>query len=320
MGHVAEVLAVGLLGACCGALAQGDGAPGQSALNRSFYDGQTISSPEALSGLWEAPDGDGGAVGIHLILIATGSYAKGLAPTPELRWKHLEVAVYERKGQEFRFGDQSFFGDSPREGGATLADGHLRLHFTPPLPRVPIDQIPPELRNKPVDLDLVRDGDTWVGRLHRGDFDSAITLRRPGAEVAQPDAVTGTWLDESDVFSSCVHITGAPYELFGWADRPPVAAKGAIVPPPLEVDYIYGALAEVKRKADDTLSLTFDIDNIDSPALPHEFDGKLSDDGASLVGGWPAGPNQAPRPDAWKRVEGDSCAVGKPKQVEEPRE
>ena len=48
---------------------QGEEIPG----TRSFYSGHLVDDPEALSGVWEASDGQGGAVGIHLNLLTVVS-------------------------------------------------------------------------------------------------------------------------------------------------------------------------------------------------------------------------------------------------------
>ncbi|HUO59396.1 MAG TPA: hypothetical protein VMU24_01930, partial [Candidatus Acidoferrales bacterium] len=42
-----------------------------SANDRSFYLNHPVVDPESLSGIWEAADGRGGAVGIHLELATT---------------------------------------------------------------------------------------------------------------------------------------------------------------------------------------------------------------------------------------------------------
>jgi len=203
-------ITVALLGVLCScaAFAQGD-----SIL--SPYEGhRPVDSPEALSGLWEAPDGSGGAVGIHLMLTTTVPVSADTLGSAQQLWERLEVGVYERKGPDIQFGDQSYFGDSPSAGNVAFDEGVLRLHFASPWKDTPS-----------VDLDLRQTGDTWVGRLHRGYFDANVILRRPGAGGTAKTSpiggtsITGTWISTPGPFGTCVHVAGeTPGSLAGWSD------------------------------------------------------------------------------------------------------
>lgn len=121
-----------------------------------------------LSGVWEASDNQGGAVGIHLVLLTTVS---GDADPPAWlpqSWQHLELGVFQRRGPELVFGDENYFSDSPRGGSVTVENDHLQLHFAATVKT-----------DLSFDLDLTRESDgCWHGRFHRGDFDSAVTLCR----------------------------------------------------------------------------------------------------------------------------------------------
>jgi hypothetical protein len=63
--------------------------------DRSFNLNQPVDDPEAISGAWEATDGHGGAVGIHLHLATTApSDADPPVWTPQC-WQDLELGVFQ---------------------------------------------------------------------------------------------------------------------------------------------------------------------------------------------------------------------------------
>jgi hypothetical protein len=85
--------------------------------DESFYRGQQVQHPEALSGLWEASDGRVGAIGIHLQLdTSVPSEATSLNGVPQ-SWQDFQVGVFDRGGPTIQIGDQNYFSDSPRGGG-----------------------------------------------------------------------------------------------------------------------------------------------------------------------------------------------------------
>src|SRR5690242_1049389 len=97
--------------------------------DRGFHLNRPVDDPESLSGVWEAPDNNSGAVGIHLRL---GTTVSGDADPPvwiPQLWQFLEVGIFQRRGAEFVFGEEDFFSDSPRGGVVTLENEHLQLHF-----------------------------------------------------------------------------------------------------------------------------------------------------------------------------------------------
>jgi hypothetical protein len=76
---------------------------------RSFYFGHLVDRPEALSGVWEAPDGQGGVVGIHLNLMTIVSDdVDPPAWTPQ-SWQNLNFGVFQRRGSENAFGEEGYF-------------------------------------------------------------------------------------------------------------------------------------------------------------------------------------------------------------------
>lgn len=137
--------------------------------DRSFHLGQQVMHPECLSGIWENSNGRGGAIGIHLgldTIIPSLGDKQSWAPQS---WQYLQVGVFERKGAEIERGEEGWFSDSRRGGDVTFDQGRLELHF-----------VSPWTDTSSVDLDLVQQaGGCWDGRLHRGQFDSHVTLCRP---------------------------------------------------------------------------------------------------------------------------------------------
>lgn len=74
--------------------------------------------------------------------------------------------------------------------------------------------------------------------------------------------------------------------------------------PPDEVFERYGEPARVKLIGAD--QLTVELGAYAATCCSHPFVAKLSDGGNALVGERPAGPNQAPGPVKWTRVQGSS--------------
>jgi len=152
--------------------------------DRSFYLGQQVTHPESLSGIWETSNGHGGAIGIHLELDTTIPSDGDKQIWAPQSWQDLQVGVFERKGAEIQLGEESGFSDSRSGGSVTFDQGRLQLHFVSQWADTPS-----------VDLDLVQQADgCWDGRLHRGDFDSHVTLCRPSTgQSGKASPLVGTW-------------------------------------------------------------------------------------------------------------------------------
>ena len=142
-----------------------------------------MGRPEELSGIWEAPDGTGGAVGLNLMLTTTDPSDVTSLTGVMQSWDRLTVGLYQRSGPTLVSGEASWFEDSPRGGGVVYEDGRLRLR----LPRF--------------DVDLRRSAeDQWVGRLHRKSFDANVTLKRPEMQSSGRAAwYVGTWKNSDGV-------------------------------------------------------------------------------------------------------------------------
>jgi hypothetical protein len=265
--------------------------------DRSFYLGQPVEHPEALSGVWEAPDGHRGTVGIHLQL---GTMVNGNADPPvwtPQSWQYLEVSVFERSGPELAFGDENYFGDNPRGSSVRLENGRLQMHFVSTQSEIPS-----------VDLDLMRQADgCWHGRFHRGDFDSTVTLCRPTSDpTATSSPLVGTW-SSSD--GGCVHIFESGMGVFtGWSDN--LQVPGRILfnsndPKPHNLFQTYGDLVKVHLAGDGQVLLEFGAYN--AMCCSYTYIGKLSVDGSILQTKLLPALNQVPHAARWSKMPGDAC-------------
>jgi hypothetical protein len=265
--------------------------------------GRVVTHPEALSGLWEAPNGKG-AVGIDLRL---STYAPGdsktLNGTPQL-WQSLDLGLYEREGATIQFGEENFFSDFPHCDILSFENGWLQLRYWPA-----------------GDLDLVQQArDIWVGRLHREHFDSMVTLRRPGlSDPAKTNPVVGTWLYNSISPShiSCVHIVQqTENEFSGWSDSLQVLGlvrfRNAWARPKTALER-YGE--RMKVNVDFLGKITLELYAFSPGCCSHTFVGTITQDGNLIDGDWLAGPNQTACSGSWTKMTGDSCVSSAPTQV-----
>lgn len=253
--------------------------------------GDVIPSPDSLSGLWEASDGHGGFIGIHLQLITAIPGSTISVANVQQTLQHFEVGVFQTKSSVLQFGDQSYFSDSPEGIRVRFENDRLSLHLVNSVPQRPS-----------VDLDLRHIGDTWRGRFHRGDFDAQVELRRPGANV-------DTWIADSPIARSCVHIpdSTAP-EFNGWSDNVPMLGHVRFannIPRPSTTPATYGDLVKVRHLDNNKLSIEFNA--YSGICCSHIFIGTVTSDGMHLTGTWPAGPNQAPHPGSFRKATASSC-------------
>jgi len=275
--------------------------------DRSFYLNEPVIHPEALSGIWESPNGQGGAVGIHLELAsALPGDDDHVAWTPQA-WQHLQVDVYERKGAERAFGEGNGFSDSQRGGGVQFEDGRLQLHF-----------VSHWKNSLSIDLDLLLQPDgCWHGRFHRDNFDRVVSLCRPtpGAGV-RLSALAGTWSASTRFGQRCVHVVQTGTDRFaGWSDSmiiPGHIRYGPGAPGPHQLFEYYGSLAKVEVAGDGQVSVEFGA--YSGICCPHDFMGKVSGDGSTLEGEFPPGPNQAPYAASFAKMRGDSCVEHSPRR------
>lgn len=265
--------------------------------DRSFYFGRPVNDPEELSGVWEAPDGHGGVVGLHLMLDTTApADAKTLVGTKQ-SWLDLQVGMYERSGDDIQFEGENGFSDSPRGGGVRYNGGRLILHYGG------------------FDLDLKRiTGDKWSGRFHRKGFDSEVTLVRPGSRDARKKMwLVGTWRLVQNPGENCLHIAETHQgKLIGWSDS--LLTWGAarfgpnVTKPPYSLEH-YGELAKVNTEGGQPSIELYAYTGI---CCSHLLTAVSAEGGAAMDANWDAGPNQAPHRAQWKKMPSDSCIASVP--------
>lgn len=271
--------------------------------DRSPYAGRPVTHPEALSGVWEVSDGKGGAVGIQLELSTTVSAGLKTLSGMEQKWQSLVVGMYQRAGATIWLGEENFFSDSPRGGNVTFEKGRLELHSKS------ISAAGPSF-----DLDLAQQsGKKWTGRFHRGNFDSIVTLSRPGAALKTHISwLSGTWLDDLIPHYSCVHIfEQAPNEFVAWSDS--LQVMGVIrsspnLPEPTTVTDVYGLLMKIQLQDNGKISFAFNV--LNGLCCPGTFIGRPEGNGRLIRGIWTSGMNKAlPKEDSWRKMSGSSCVA-----------
>jgi hypothetical protein len=261
--------------------------------DQSFYLGNLAKYPEKLSGLWEAPDGNGGTVGVHLSLVTTApADATTLVGTAQ-RWSYLEVGIYQRARAVLQIGEENTFSDSVRGGGVRYRSGRLTLH------------------NGSFDLDLRRlPGDIWFGRFHRAGLDSQVKLRRPEVQSKSPGTWSiGTWREWNGPAITCLHIVEtSPGELAGWSDSLIAWGSARFAPRttrPQPAFEHYGDL--VKVNAGESGAVLVELAAYNPICCSHSFIGLPANQGQAMHAYWPAGPNQSPHASEWKRMHGNTC-------------
>jgi hypothetical protein len=264
-----------------------------SAIDRSFTQGDSVSHPESLSGLWEAPDGKGGAVGIYLQLSTTVPGATTTLVGTTQSWVSLSVALYRRRGATLNISNEeaNFFADSPRGGGVHFEHERLTLHF------------------KEYDLDLHHTpADEWTGRFHRREFDENVTLKRPSSGSRTTSWIVGTWRETDSPFRRCLHIFQTAAGGFtGWSDTLETLGDKQYSPGmthPATALESYGELAKVDQSAPNTFFV--ELYAFSALCCSHTFIGTSSGSGR-MAAEWPEGANQAPYKTTFVKVPGDSC-------------
>jgi hypothetical protein len=144
----------------------------QTAISQQ-YDSSASSMPQSPVGIWEAPDGSGGIIGLNLWEVPA-SLGHGGPPLArdEKDYPVLQIGVYQRVKAKVRCGEENFF-DAGWRGptfGTTTSYQHqtLAIHY------------PGSKGDWPIDVQLTFDAqeDVWKGRFHRGPFDENVTLIR----------------------------------------------------------------------------------------------------------------------------------------------
>ncbi len=255
------------------------------------------TEPEDLAGRWVAPDGLGGEIGMNIMVTTTvpGS-ASDLVGVPQ-KLEDLEIGLYRRSGSGRTPTGFNFFTTSA-DGGANWDGQHLR-----------IDQ--GRRVNLPaahIDLAWNPSARVWTGSYEHAEFrNKAITLRRPAASKA--NLFVGTWFDGQGLMNNCLHIAHAQDGTYtGWADDILIPGHlryaNGLRPPERQREH-YGQIAKVNLTAPNRVEV--ELRAYTAICCSHPFTAAISADGNALVGDWPAGPNQSPRPAQWTRMPGGSC-------------
>ena len=239
--------------------------------------GSRVQRPERFSGIWEAEDGSGGAVGLHLIL-----------QTKTQLVEEVSAGIYHRHGSEHQMMDGNYFISGPTAG----KDRRITLRWHSGLARDPA-----------IDLDLTYEetNQSWRGFFHRGEFAKEVVLRRPApVRGTAPSLLAGTWASVALGINGCVHIVQQPDGNFaGWSDD---LASAVIYES-------YGDLVKVQATSKNALVIEFKA--FTGVCCAHFFAGTLSPDGSVIIGNWRAGSNQTEVSAEWRRVDGESCAPGR---------
>jgi hypothetical protein len=261
--------------------------------DRSFYLNQPIFHPETVSGIWETPNGNGGAVGIHLQLATKLPDDSRISWTPQA-WQHLVIGVFERKTTDEAFGNMNGFSDSKRGGGASYKDGRLLLHYVW-LAKDPLI----------VDLDLrLQANGCWHGRFHRNSFDRVVSLCRPTpSRPFRLNPLVGSWSQTNGFGEDCLHIAQTGPDTFtGWTDSLQIPGKvlyAPTIPGPHQLYENYGSPLKVERFSSGIVRITFGA--YGGICCPHAFLGKLNADDSTLKGNFDSATA------TFARTAGDSC-------------
>ena len=109
--------------------------------------------------------------------------------------------------------------------------------------------------------------------------------------------------------NNCVHIVqqqdGA---LAAWSDDIMVPgriryAKG--IQPPSQTREHYGQIAKAKLDAPDQIRV--ELRAYTAMCCSHSFTAKIAENGLTLLGAWPSGPNQSPGVVEWEKMQDNSC-------------
>ena len=258
---------------------------------------QQLVQPDEFAGRWEVSDGRGGYVGMNILISTTvPSTTTNLIGVPQ-SLQNLEIGLYHRSHSDVESSGFSFFATS--QAGAATWDGR-RL-------RIKMEQ-KAELPEVHVDLAWNRAAQSWTGIFRRASFrNEAITLTR--SQNAHKNPFVGTWFERNALMNNCLHIYEAEDgTLTGWSDDIQIPGRTHYVnglrPPERAMEH-YGEIAKVKVSEPHRIDV--ELRAYTAMCCSHTFSAVISGDGESLVGNWPAGPNQASRPAIWTRVEGESC-------------
>ncbi len=256
-------------------------------------DAQQLYPPQDLAGRWEASDGQGGEIGMNILVSTTvPSSAMDLIGVPQ-RLEDFEIGLNQRSGSDVKPLGFNFFTTSVN-GGATWDGRRLRIDLRQ-------ESGVPEVH---VDLAWNEAARVWTGAFERAAFrNQANTLKRPTGP--QKNLFVGTWFERDSLMNNCLHIAQAQDGTFtGWGDDIQVPGRMRYangLHRPERAREHFGEIAKVNVTEPGRIEV--ELRAYTPMCCSHPFTAAISRDGAFLV----AAPNQAPRPARWTRVQGDSC-------------
>ena len=258
---------------------------------------QQVTQPEEVAGRWESPDGEGGEIGMNILVSTTvPSSATNLIGIPQ-QLESFEIGLYQRSHSDVELLGFRFFTTSPN-GGATWDGRHLQIDL----------RRDAELPEVHVALTWNSAARSWTGSFQRGTYkNSAITLEHPlGPDKSR---LRGTWVEDGGSTAECLHIAEAQDGSYtGWSDNIQIPGRARytnVLQRSRRALEQYGDIAKVKVTEPDRVEV--ELSAYTGMCCPHPFVATLSRDGRLLLGEWPAGPNQATHRARWTRVQGDSC-------------
>ena len=248
-----------------------------------------IADPEAISGLWEAPDGHGGVIHLELRVDAFAPpHAKALNGI-EQRLLDADVFLYRRSQAEIVRDDQNLF-ESPAPGGVALFE-HGRLTVRVPSYGLEVYEV---------------QGEQWSGTMQG----APILFRRPQVAGGRTSWAVGTWREKAKPGYTCLHVAqdqtgnylGWSDMLVDWGDL--VVAPGVTKP---NGPQHYGEL--VKVNATVGKGVVFEVYAYTALCCSHRFVGTPSADGQLMHAEWEDGGNMAAHRSIFERMPGDRCVV-----------
>jgi hypothetical protein len=259
--------------------------------------------PEAMTGLWEAPSGQGGSVVMEITLSTLFENVAGPNGQPVYE-EIMGVGLFERDGQGYR---PNYFASDDQSHGVHWDGHHLTANFN-----ARADQ--PKLR---IVLAWDETSISWSGWFEHDGSREQMVLRRPTANSISPFA--GTWVSHNGfgVMDYCMHIAQASDgTLTGWSDSMPKPGHGTVPrgqPQPnrmlgrnrvqADVRGRYGELGTIHAIGNDEIAVQLRAFQILPEGIkPYGFTVRTSTVGNLL--------NNAASTDTWSRVTGESCFAG----------
>ena len=271
---------------------------GVQVVRRSVYEGVPIQHPDDLAGIWDAPDGRGGTVGLNLVLWTTISANRTKVAGSPQAWQSLTAILYDRRGAVADRNERNVLADSAEQGMLRYQNERLTGHW------------------KNVDLDLRRGrGHTWAGQFHRGNFNQMIVLHRPTSQSRSSHGwFLGTWLERFASTEMCVHLGREPDGTFvGWTDA--LGELGNVryasnEPKPRLTSEAYGEPAEVHPEGANGVSVELNV--LSGWCCPAGFDATQRQPNTMRIE-WHG--SMSKPPGLLRRVAGESCVENSPEMA-----